>query len=311
MAQWESISLARLLKEILADLACAVDGAGVHIEVPERQVVNGQIRALLVNLISNALTFRKRGERHIVEIRSIESDGVNTIGSSRGREIQLPDQCDAQSNADLLCRLQRTAFCTDIPVLSFIENHLDVGNHEKGNAREYNRLCCKQVLAYARDRKPSSRSMPRDNRMSRVLHVLIHLDRHVQRATSEQIAKMLSTNAVVVRRMMSGLREQGIVTSERGHGGGWQLGRELAAISLLDIYRAIGEPLLFNIGPSSERPECLVEQAVDGRMARAMGEAEAILLRRFAEISVADLAREFDDMLEASACSARGGGRCD
>ena len=105
--------------------------------------------------------------------------------------------------------------------------------------------------------------MPRDNRMSRSLHALIHLDRHVKRATSEAMAKMLGTNPVVVRRMMSGLREKGYVVSEKGHGGGWELQVELSAITLLDVYQAMGSPALFSIGPAADPSPCLVEHAVD------------------------------------------------
>ena len=73
--------------------------------------------------------------------------------------------------------------------------------------------------------------MPRDLRMSRMLHVLIHMDRHVARATSEQISKMIATNPVVVRRMMAGLREKGVVTSEKG---AW---RRLAAGAVTGRYQ--------------------------------------------------------------------------
>ena len=139
--------------------------------------------------------------------------------------------------------------------------------------------------------------MPRDSRMSRMLHVLIHMDRHVKRATSEQISKMLGTNPVVVRRMMSGFRDKGYVTSEKGHGGGWELACGLDAITLLDVYRAIGEPPLFSIGPHADHPECLVEQAVDARMDAALSEAEALLMARFGEITVADLADDFEQRL--------------
>ncbi len=38
--------------------------------------------------------------------------------------------------------------------------------------------------------------MARDLRMSRMLHVLIHMDRHVGRATSEQIAHVLKQKGV-------------------------------------------------------------------------------------------------------------------
>ncbi|MEX0828287.1 MAG: Rrf2 family transcriptional regulator [Haliea sp.] len=136
--------------------------------------------------------------------------------------------------------------------------------------------------------------MPRDLRMSRMLHVLIHMDRHVERATSDQIAKMISTNPVVVRRMMAGLRERGIVSSEKGHGGGWQLVRQLALITLRDVYEAAGHPPLFNIGSRAEPIECLVEKAVDEKLEAALRDAEERLLAQFAEIAVEELAQDFE-----------------
>ncbi len=139
--------------------------------------------------------------------------------------------------------------------------------------------------------------MPRDSRMSRMLHVLIHMGRHVKRATSEEISKMLGTNPVVVRRLMSGLRTRGYLTSEKGHGGGWELSCGLDEITLLDVYQAIGAPALFSIGPHAEHPDCLVEQAVDARMAEALDEAEALLMARFAAITVEEVADDFERRL--------------
>ena len=141
--------------------------------------------------------------------------------------------------------------------------------------------------------------MPRDLRMSRVLHVLIHMDRHVSLATSEQISKMISTNPVVVRRMMGGLRDRGIVTSEKGHGGGWKLARSLAEVTLRDVYEAVGAPPLFNIGSSADPSDCLVETAVDARLDASLKEAEARLLAQFSRIRVEDLARDFESKIEA------------
>jgi DNA-binding IscR family transcriptional regulator len=122
--------------------------------------------------------------------------------------------------------------------------------------------------------------MRRDQRLSRMLHVLIHMDRHVARMTSETIAQMLGTNPVVVRRTMAGLRDRGYVRSEKGHGGGW--------------HEAVGAPPLFAIGPTVDQPDCLVEQAVDAALDDAMREAEALLRSRLAAVTVADLAAEFD-----------------
>jgi DNA-binding IscR family transcriptional regulator len=136
-----------------------------------------------------------------------------------------------------------------------------------------------------------------------MLHVLIHMDRHTKRATSDTISKMLGTNAVVVRRTMAGLREYGYVRSEQGHGGGWELSCGLDQITLHDIYKAIGEPPLFAIGPSTDQPECLVEQAVDARLDDALREAEALLLDRFRAVTVADIAADFDRRMPGQQCN--------
>ncbi|MEZ2131266.1 MULTISPECIES: Rrf2 family transcriptional regulator [unclassified Sinorhizobium] len=134
--------------------------------------------------------------------------------------------------------------------------------------------------------------MRHDTRLSRLLHILIHMERHEGAATSEAIAAMLSTNAVVVRRTMAGLREQGYVRSEKGHGGGWVLARPLRDITLLDIHRALGSPELFSIGLAGDNPDCVVEQAVNASLAEAMRDAEAILLARFGTITLAELAED-------------------
>lgn len=136
--------------------------------------------------------------------------------------------------------------------------------------------------------------MRHDSRLSRMLHVLIHMDRHEGAATSETIAEMLNTNPVVIRRTMAGLREKGYVRSEKGHGGGWRLARPLSGITLLDVYRALGEPPVFAIGPAVDHPECLVEQAVNAALDSALREAEALFVARLENVTLADLAADFD-----------------
>ena len=135
--------------------------------------------------------------------------------------------------------------------------------------------------------------MRRDSRLSGVLHVLLHMAEHPDPMTSEMLARAMGTNPVVIRRLMAGLRERGFVQSEKGHGGGWTLARPLDQITLLDVYRAVGEPSLFAIGPSDDDPRCLVEQAVNSALDEALQAARSLLLARFGAISIADVADDF------------------
>lgn len=125
------------------------------------------------------------------------------------------------------------------------------------------------------------------------MHILVHMAETPGRAlTSEQLAAFIHTNPVVVRRTIAGLRDAGIVTSARGHGGGWLLGREPEAISLAEISTALGETLLpFSTEPES--PGCLVEQAVIAVLDDFRVEAEKLLEQKLSRITLADLTADF------------------
>lgn len=138
-----------------------------------------------------------------------------------------------------------------------------------------------------------------DSRLSGVLHVLLHMAESDGPLTSEMLAKAMNTNPVVIRRIMAGLRERDYVRSEKGHGGGWVIACDLHAVKLRDIYDALGSPKLLAMTNRTKAPGCLVEQAVNAAMERAFADAEAVLLRRLGEVSLAQLSADFHSRLLA------------
>lgn len=135
--------------------------------------------------------------------------------------------------------------------------------------------------------------MRKDTRLSRSLHVLIHMADQ-QPMTSAQIARILQTNSVVVRRTMAGLREAGLVESKGGRGGGWSLLRGLEAITLLEVHNAVSGDALFCIGWGSEHSGCLVEAAVNQHIGEALEAAEALLLERLGAVTLAQIRADMD-----------------
>ncbi|RWO88644.1 Rrf2 family transcriptional regulator [Mesorhizobium sp.] len=135
--------------------------------------------------------------------------------------------------------------------------------------------------------------MKRNSRLSSTLHILVHMaEKPEQALTSEQLATFIHTNPVVVRRTIAGLRDAGIVTSSRGHSGGWLLGRAPEKISLAEISAALGETLLpFSTEPES--PGCLVEQAVIAVLDDFRIAAERLLAEKLSRITLADLTADF------------------
>ena len=87
--------------------------------------------------------------------------------------------------------------------------------------------------------------MKRNSRLSLALHTLSHMAVNPDRVrTSSDIAAHAGTNPVVVRRVLGKLREAGLLTSEKGHAGGWRLARQAQEISLADVYLALDERMV-------------------------------------------------------------------
>ena len=146
--------------------------------------------------------------------------------------------------------------------------------------------------------------MRRDSRLSGVLHVLLHMAQKAGPATSGDLAQAMGTNPVVLRRVLAGLRDQGLVRSEKGHGGGWTLACDLAKVTLRDVYTALGSPSLLAIGHRRETPGCIVEEAVNATLRKSFEDAESLLLSRLGEVTLAALS---DDVRRRHAT--RGGAR--
>jgi DNA-binding IscR family transcriptional regulator len=110
--------------------------------------------------------------------------------------------------------------------------------------------------------------------------------------TSKEIASRMSTDPAVVRRTMAGLRNAGIVRSEKGHGGGWSLKRALENVTMRDVYEALDITDVFTIGTRTESPGCFVEQTVNRAMKAALDASESVLLQQLGGVSLAAIAAE-------------------
>lgn len=145
--------------------------------------------------------------------------------------------------------------------------------------------------------------MKRDSRLSGILHVLLHMAGRPDPVTSEALSKAMNTNPVVIRRIMAGLRERGYVRSDKGHGGGWTLACDLGAVTLGDVHAALGPTTLLAIGNRTEAPGCLVEQAVNAALGQAFQDAEALLLARLGDVTLASLSADVQARLAARGVS--------
>lgn len=142
--------------------------------------------------------------------------------------------------------------------------------------------------------------MRSDTRLSRVLHVLVHLTCDPVVYSSAQLAEMLETNSVLVRRTMAGLREAGYVRSVKGQKGGWYLCCDPDKVTLLDIYKALGITSLYTLGINQGNHHCLIEEAVNDELDSVLAQAELLLMNKLSQITLSHLCQKYQQNKSSS-----------
>jgi Rrf2 family protein len=110
-----------------------------------------------------------------------------------------------------------------------------------------------------------------------------------QPLTSDWIAGSVNTNPVVVRRVLSALAKAGLVHTARGSTGGSLLSRPGAAITLLDLERAVGQEDTPSLHRQPPNPNCPVGKSIQPVLTQVFKQAETARHAVLAKITVADI----------------------
>jgi len=132
--------------------------------------------------------------------------------------------------------------------------------------------------------------MKRNSRLSLALHTLSHMAGEPDRVrTSADIADHAGTNPVVVRRVLGKLREAGLLSSEKGHAGGWRLAKSADKITFADVYLALDERLVSGGGNDLDPSHCSVEMGLQARFEEVLGDIEENLIERLRETTITEI----------------------
>ncbi len=107
--------------------------------------------------------------------------------------------------------------------------------------------------------------------------------------TSENIAKSVGTNPVVVRRVCGMLVRAGLITVRKGQNGGALLTRPPSQITLGEIYRAVETGPALQVPESREGCSCPVGKIVGGVLRKFFCRAEDGMLQRLDRMKLADV----------------------
>jgi Rrf2 family protein len=132
--------------------------------------------------------------------------------------------------------------------------------------------------------------MNTNSRFAVAIHILTMLAyRHPEALTSAYMAMSVTTNPVVLRRLLGDLRRAGLVESRAGSGGGWRLRKQPEQITLLDCYKAVKEDPLFGLPLQKPNPGCTVGKSITQALCGLFQEAERALEARLAQTDLAQV----------------------
>ncbi len=137
------------------------------------------------------------------------------------------------------------------------------------------------------------------SRFSVATHILalLHLEKKTL-CTSEWIANSVNTNPVVIRRILGQLKKAEIVQVRSGVGGSFLM-KELAEITLLDVYHAVevvDEGELFQVHEGTS-DECLVGANICSVLSPIVCRAQSTMEQVLAEITMEEVVTDLENKL--------------
>lgn len=106
--------------------------------------------------------------------------------------------------------------------------------------------------------------MAANSQFSMAVHVLSMLARSKdENLKSDQIAKSVNTNAVVIRRLLGQLHQANLVVSQTGSNGGSRLARCPSEINLSEIYKAVNCGEVFALHAKGPNKDCPVGKNIE------------------------------------------------
>jgi len=129
-----------------------------------------------------------------------------------------------------------------------------------------------------------------NTRLAVATHILTYIATEGGRpTTSEAIAASVDTNPALIRRLLQQLGRAGLTRSQMGTGGGALLARPEGQITLLDVYRAIGEDGGVFALHEHPNPRCPVGRHITGVLESRISAAERAMEAELQRTTIADM----------------------
>lgn len=138
--------------------------------------------------------------------------------------------------------------------------------------------------------------MKYSHRLSDAVHILTYIGASEiveDDLSSRAIAGSINSNPSLVRRLMSSLKNAGLITSEPGRAA-VSLSKPTNEITLLDVYNAIEEPDLFHVDEETNQ-QCPIGANIQSALHKAYNEVQQQAESEMSKITLADIVKDVVD----------------
>jgi Rrf2 family protein len=118
------------------------------------------------------------------------------------------------------------------------------------------------------------------------VHILVILSQSDALKTSADLAEVLHTNPVVIRRILSSLQQADLIVSQKGPSGGSKLTRPAKSITLAEVHRALDNSKL-NLPKTSGA----VASKIHAAIAKAYRDCHRAFESELAKVTLATLVK--------------------
>jgi Rrf2 family protein len=126
------------------------------------------------------------------------------------------------------------------------------------------------------------------------LHIMTLLCREDKLLPSDYLAGSLNINAVLVRKELSNLIKNKLVSSQEGKNGGYTLARPATQISLAEIYQTVKTGAVLGQAKNQPNPACPVGKQINQHLDDLYTDVEDALTKKLAASNLAEFCDKFN-----------------
>lgn len=141
------------------------------------------------------------------------------------------------------------------------------------------------------------------SRFTIALHMLACMDvfKNEYKVTSDFLASSINVNPVIIRKILSQLKDAGLIEVKRGTGGAC-IAKPLHEITFFDVYQSVNcveENTLFHFH-ENPNPDCPVGKNIHHILDDKLARIQAAMEQELKSITLADLNHDLKKLLEIS-----------